>query len=76
MSGFVQQQRGRRDNTILPRQTRLLSFQNKHFLYFLTIKALWLKSEKFSTRRLCQWRPRETGENRRFIAAFARVNAF
>ena len=34
VSGFVQVQRGRRDNTILHRQKRLLSFQNEHFLYF------------------------------------------
>ena len=43
MSSFVQVQRGRRDNTILPRQTRVLSFQNDHFLYFLTIKAVWFE---------------------------------
>ena len=41
VSGFVQVQRGRRDNTILHRQKTLLSFQNDHFLYFLTIKVLW-----------------------------------
>ena len=34
---------GRRDNTILHRQKRLLSFQNDHFLYFLTIKVLWFE---------------------------------
>ena len=59
MSGFVQVQRGRRDNTILHRQKRLLSFQNDHFLYFLTIKHYGLKNEAFSTRRLCEWRRRE-----------------
>ena len=32
--GFVQVQRGRRDNTVLHRQKRLLSFQNDYFLYF------------------------------------------
>ena len=34
VSGSVQLQRGRRDNTILHRQKQLLSFQNEHFLYF------------------------------------------
>ena len=47
--GFVQVQRGRRDNTILHHQKRLLSFQNDHLLYFLTIKALWFE----------EWRRRE-----------------
>ena len=51
VSGFVQVQRGRRDNT---RQKQLLSFQNEHFLYFLTIKHTGLKTEAFSTRRLCE----------------------
>ena len=31
------------DNTILHRQKRLLSSQNDHFLYNLTIKALWFE---------------------------------
>ena len=44
---------------ILHRQKRLLSFQNDHFLYFLTIKHYGLKNEAFSTRRLCEWRRRE-----------------
>ena len=39
--GFVQVQRGCRDKTILHRQKQLVSFQNDHFLYFLTMKALW-----------------------------------
>ena len=39
---------GRRDNTILHRQKRLLSSQNDHFLYFLTIKALWFEKMKRS----------------------------
>jgi len=43
VSGFVQEQQGRRDKTILHRQKRLLSFQNDHFLYFLTKKALWFE---------------------------------
>ena len=54
-SGFVQVQRGRRKGTILHRQKWLLSFQNDHFLYFLTIKHYGLKNEVFSTRRLCEW---------------------
>ena len=41
--GFVKVQRGRRDKTILHRQKRLLSFQNEHFLYFVTIKAFWFE---------------------------------
>ena len=41
--GFVPVQRGRRDNTILHRQKRLLSFQNDYFLYFLTIEELWFE---------------------------------
>ena len=43
VSGFAQIQWGRRDNTTLHRQKLLLSFQNDHFLYFLTIKALWFE---------------------------------
>ena len=43
VSGFVQVQRGCRDNTILHRQKQLLSFQNEHFLYFLIIKAYWFE---------------------------------
>ena len=43
VSRFVQVQRGRRDNTILHGHERLLSFQNDHFLYFLTIKAVWFE---------------------------------
>ena len=41
--GFVQVQRGHRDKTIVYRQKRLYSFQNDHFLYFLTTKALWFE---------------------------------
>jgi len=40
VSGFLQVQRGRRNNTMLHRQKRLLSFQNEHFVYFLTIKSI------------------------------------
>ena len=29
--------------TLLHCQKRLLNFQNDHFLYFLTIKALWFE---------------------------------
>ena len=54
VSGFLQVQRGRRDDTILHRR-----FQNNHFLYLLTIKHYGLKNEAFSTRRLCEWRRRE-----------------
>ena len=36
VSGFVQVQQGRRDRTRLHRQKQLFSFQNEHFLYFLT----------------------------------------
>ena len=43
VSGFAQIQWGRRDNTTLHRQKRLLSFQKDNFLYFLTIKALWFE---------------------------------
>jgi len=43
VSGFVHVQRGRRDNTILHRQKRLLSFKNEDFVYFLTIKAYWFE---------------------------------
>ena len=38
--GFVEVKQGHRDKTIVHRQKRLFSFQNDHFLYFLTIKAL------------------------------------
>ena len=34
---------GRLDNTVLHRQKRLLSVQNEHFMYFLTIKAYWFE---------------------------------
>ena len=52
--GCVQVQRGRRANTILHRQKRLLSFQNAHF--FLNHKKhSGLKSEVFLRRRLCEW---------------------
>ena len=36
MPGFVLVQQGRRDRTRLHRQKQLFSFQNEHFLYFLT----------------------------------------
>ena len=45
VSGFVPVQWGRRDNTILHRQKRMLGFQNEHFLYFLTIKAYWFEEK-------------------------------
>jgi len=53
VSGFVQVQRGRRDNTILHRQKRLLSFQIELFC------ISGLKNGAFSTRQLCEWRRRE-----------------
>ena len=70
-------QRGCRDNTILNRQKRLLSFQNEHFLYFLTVKAYWFDQWSLLD-TVIMWKAtsRKQVTNRRFIAVFSLVNAF
>ena len=77
VSGFVHVQLGRRDNTILYRQKQLLGFQNKHFLYFLTIKAYWF--EEWSLRdTVFVWMAtsRKQVTNRRFIQFLVLLTRF